>query len=147
MAGASRLDNFAGDVASALHNAPPDLQLRVAESAAEWAVPRVGLTHPSLAASSVDDVAALAAKLDDQYFALSEAREAGQASTEDVVAAFGQARAANAVEFVRRGEPAEAIYEAAAAAEDWSELRAAVLSRLGSGSLAEPAAPPFPDRE
>jgi len=65
--------------------------------------------------------------LDERYFALSEAR----ASSEDVEAAFGQARAANAVEFVLRDEPADTIYEAAAAVEDWSELRASVLSLLG----------------
>jgi hypothetical protein len=142
MAGACRLDTFAPEVADALRRAPPDLQRRVAEFAANWAVARTGLTHPSLGAGSVDDMAALVAELDDRYFALSEEREAGRASTEDVVAAFGRARAANAVVFMRCGESAEAIYEAAAAAEDWSELRAAVLSQVGSGAPAEPGFAP-----
>ena len=127
----SRLDTFAHEVAAALRKAPPDLQLRVSEFAADWAVARTGLSHPTLKAGSPDDIAALVADLDDQYFALSEERDEGRASTEDVVAAFGLARAANAVEFMRRREPAEAIYEAAATAEDWSELRIAVLSQLG----------------
>ncbi len=131
MAVTSRLDSFARDVAVALHRAAPELQRRAAEFAADWAVARTGLAHPALGAGSAEDVAALVAELDDVYFAVSDGRDAGRCSTEDVVAAFGRARAASAVEFVRRGEPAEAIYEAAAAVEDWSELRAALLARLG----------------
>jgi len=138
----SRLDTFAREVAASLQKAPPALQLRVSEFAANWAVARTGLAHPSLKAGSANDIAELVAELDEQYFALSEERDEERASTEEVVEAFGRARAANAVEFMRRGEPAEAIYEAATAAEDWSELRAAVLSQLGSGSPAEPLASP-----
>ncbi len=138
----SRLDNFAREVAAALQKAPPDLQLRVSEFAANWAVARTGLAHSSLKAGSADDIAALVAELDEEYFALSEERDEERASTEEVVEAFGRARAANAVEFMRRGEPAEAIYEAAAAVEDWSELRAAVLSQLGSGVPGEPKVAP-----
>jgi hypothetical protein len=126
-----RLDSFDRDVAAALQNASPELQRRVAEFAAEWAVAHTGLAHPALAKDSVADVAALVAELDDRYFTLSEERNEGRVSTDDVVAAFGLARAASAVEFFRRGEPAEAIYEAAASVEDWSELRAALVARLG----------------
>lgn len=128
----SRLDTFAHEVAAALRTAAPALQLRVAEFAANWAVARTGLAHSSLKAGSPDDIAALVADLDEQYFALSEERDEGRAKTEEVVAAFGRARAATAVEFIRRGEPAETIYEAAAAVEDWSELRVAVLSQLAA---------------
>jgi hypothetical protein len=131
MADASRLDSFAHDVAVALNRASPELQRRVAEFAADWAVAHTGLTHSALVASSAEDVAGLVAELDHHYFAVSEERDAGRSSTEEVVAAFGRARAASAVEFVRRGEPAEAIYEAAASVEDWSELRAELLARLG----------------
>jgi hypothetical protein len=94
-------------------------------------VARTGLTHPALVAGTADDAAAVAAELDERYFTVSEERDAGRASTEQVAAAFERARAASAVEFVRRGEPAEAVYEAAAAADDWSELRAGLLSLLG----------------
>ncbi len=125
-----RLDSFAPDVAAALLADSPDLRVRAGRFAAEWAVATAGLRHPALAGGSSDRVAALVAELDVRYFGLSEARDAGQASDEDVVAAFGQARAADAVGATLRGEPADAIYEAAAAADDWSELRASVLSLL-----------------
>jgi len=127
MAGPCRLDTLAPEVAAALRGASPELQRRVARFAAVWAITRTGLIHPALAGDSADIVSALVSELDERYFALSEAR----ASSEDVEAAFGQARAANAVEFVLRDEPADTIYEAAAAVEDWSELRASVLSLLG----------------
>ena len=127
----SRLETLARELAAALQKAAPEHQLRVSEFAANWAVARTGLAHPSLKSGSADDIAALVAELDEQYFALSEERDEGRASTKEVVEAFGRARAANAVEFMRRGEPAEAIYEAAAVADDWSELRIAVLSQLG----------------
>ena len=130
MADASRLDSFAHDVAVALNRASPELQRRVAEFAADWAILHSGLTHSALVTDSANDIAALVAELDDRYFAVSAERDAGRSNTEDVVAAFGRARAASAVEFVRRGNPAEAIYEAAASVEDWSELRAALLARL-----------------
>jgi hypothetical protein len=127
---ASRLNSFARDVAAALRAAPADARRRAAEFAAGWAMARTGLTHPALAAGTADEAAVIAADLYERYFALSEARDAGRATTEQVAAAFEQARAASAVEFARRGEPAEAVYEAAAAADDWSELRAGLLSLL-----------------
>lgn len=130
MTAVSRLNSFDADVAMALQNAAPEVQLRVAGFAAEWAVAHTGLAHPALATDTAASVAALVAELDDRYFTLSEEREEGRAGADDVVAAFGLARAASAVAFVRRGEPAEAIYEAAAAVEDWSTLRVAVLAQL-----------------
>jgi hypothetical protein len=142
MAGESRLDNFDRDVAVALSGAPPELRRRVAEFAADWAIARTGLAHPALAGGSVDSVAALVAELDDRYFALSAERDAGRASPEEVAAAFGRARAASAVEFMLREEPAEAVYEAAAAAEDWSGMRAEVMSLLGSQRPADPGTAP-----
>jgi hypothetical protein len=127
---ASRLNSFSRDVASALREAPADARQRAADYAAAWAVARTGLDHPVAATGTADDAAALTAELDERYFALSEERDAGRASTDQVAAAFEQARAASAVEFARRGDAAEALYEAAAAAEDWSELRAGLLSLL-----------------
>ncbi len=127
---ASRLNTFARDVAAALQAATPDARQCAAEFAARWAIAHTELAHPAVAAGTADDAAALAAELDERYFALSEERDAGRATTEQVAAAFEQARAASAVEFARRGEPAEAVYEAAAAAQDWSELRAGLLSLL-----------------
>jgi len=128
---ASRLNTFARDVASALRAAPADARQRAADFAAAWAVTRTGLTHPAMTAGTADDAAAVATELDERYFALYEERDACRATTEQVAAAFERARAAGAVEFARRGEAAEAVYEAAAAAEDWSELRAELLSLLG----------------
>jgi hypothetical protein len=95
---------------------------------------RTRLTHVAVDRGLDCRIRVLALKVaaaDDWYCNLSEHRDKGGASTDDVVAAFGLARAASAVEFVRRGEPAEAIYEAAGSVEDWSELRAALLERLG----------------
>ena len=131
MAVVSRLESLDRDFAAAFHMASPELQRRVAEFAADWAVTQTGLAHPALVAGSAEEVAALVSELDGRYFTLSEERDEGQASTDDVVAAFGLARAANAVEFVRRGEHAETIYEAAASVEDWSELRDTLLAQLG----------------
>lgn len=129
----TRLDSFAPDVAAALLAAPPDLRVRAGRFAADWAVEVAGLRHPSLASGCRDRVAQLVAQLDEQYFAASEARDAGRAGDDEVVTAFGQARAADAVGATLRGEPADAIYEATAAAEDWSELRVSLLSLLGGG--------------
>jgi hypothetical protein len=142
MAMASRLDNFDREVAVALRSAPPEVQHRVAEFAADWAVARTGLADPALLAESPDEVASAATELDERYFAVSGDRDAGRASTEDVVTAFGRARAASAVEFTRRGEAAEAVYEAAAALEDWSELRASVLWQLRSSGPSESGTAP-----
>lgn len=102
----------------------------MADFAALWSVARTGLAHASLVAGTLDDVAALAVELEERYFVLYEERDAGRSSTEQVVAAFELARAASAVEFARRGDAAEAVYEATCAAEDWSELRAGLLSIL-----------------
>jgi len=129
---ASRLNTFARDVAIALRAASVNDRQRAADFAAMWAVTRTGLSHPAVAGGTADDAAALAAELDERYFTLSEERDTGRATSEQVAAAFGRARAASAVEFARRGEPAEAVYEAAAAADDWSELRAGLLSLLGA---------------
>jgi hypothetical protein len=128
---ASRLNSFDPDVAAALRGASAGDRQRAADFAAAWAVARTGLTHPAVTAGTADDAAALAAELDERYFASSEERDAGRADAGQVAAAFERARAASAVEFARRGEPAEAVYEAAAAAEDWSELQAGLLSILG----------------
>jgi hypothetical protein len=49
---------------------------------------------------------------------------------EAVLAAFGRARAANALEFAIRGEGAEAVYEAAVCCDDVSGLRRAVAAAL-----------------
>jgi len=126
-------------MAEAFRLAPPDLRRRAADFAAEWALARSGLAHPVFANGSADQVAALVVELDERYFAVAESREVGQATTEGVVVTFSQARAANAVELLLRGELAEAIYEAAAAAEDWSELRASVLSLLVVPQNTEPS--------
>ncbi len=142
MTARNRLDTFAPELAAALRVASPDRARRAAQAAAEWAVARTGLSHPALADGPVDPIAALAAELDERYFEASESANGGLATTDEVLAAFGRARAASAVEFLRRGELGEAIYEAAAAGEvsDWSELRGKLLLLLSGGQSAEPSA-------
>jgi hypothetical protein len=125
----SRLDSFAGDLARALRGASPELRHEAAKVAANWAINRTGIAHEALSSHSLDRVAALVVEWEDRYFAAYEAREAGR-DTIDVVAAFSQTRAASAVEFMLRGESDEAIYEAASAVDDWSELRVLLLSIL-----------------
>ena len=136
----SGLRTFAPDAAAALRAAPPDLVRRAAQAAAQWAVARTRLSHPALAGGAVDELAALVAELDERYFEVYEARDGGRATADDVVAAFGRARAASAVKFMHRGEPDEAIYEAAAAGElsDWPELRGQLLVLLSGSKDAEP---------
>ena len=77
----------------------------------------------------------LVQSLDEEYFELEEATKAGRAPAEQYLEAFRKARTANALycalSFDSLGAATESIYEANAATEDLSGLRAAVLSVLG----------------
>jgi hypothetical protein len=57
-------------------------------------------------------------------------KEAGTVPAEEVEVAFSRARAASAVDFAARGEPAEAVYEAGIAADDWAGLQIVVEAVL-----------------
>ncbi len=133
MAEGSRLDAHP-DMAVALRRAAPGVQERAGRVAAEWAISRTGLSDPAVTAAlnggPLEPLAALAAELDVRYFSLSDACEEGKATADQVLAAFGLARAASAVEFVAHAPPAEAIYEAMAAADDCSELRRLIQALL-----------------
>ena len=137
MAWSSRLDGFDPDVAATLRRATPAIQQRVAEFAAEWAVAQTGLADPALVAGSVEVVAALVAELEDRYSAVSEAREAGRASTEDMVAAFGRARAASAIEFGAAGNRPSAL-RSVGRGRGLDRTAGRGAARLASGGPAEP---------
>ena len=119
------------DLAAAIAKAPASRRQQAAWATARWAVGRVGLAHPAIAAAlaggQLGEVPAVAAELDELYLA---ANESGAARSM-VLAAFGQARAASAVEFAARSEPAEAVYEAAIATDDVPGIRAIIASVLG----------------
>ena len=76
----------------------------------------------------------LVAQLDDEYFQLQEAEEEGQASSEDYMRVFGQARAVAAVAFAGGDDPfeaaTEAIYEAAATTDNQGDLVAQIEEAL-----------------
>ena len=71
------------------------------------------------------DFGVLAQSFDESYFAQ------GENASVDGIDFFSRARAASAMDFARRGEPAEAIYEAISAVDDSSELREIVSRDLG----------------
>ena len=116
--------------------APNAVRVQAGWAAAQWAVRHNDLAHPVLVETRLggpwEPIAALVEELDNRYFKLEELLdEEGEGSKADVLVAFRRARAANALEFAVRGEADEAIYEAAAAAEDVQELRQVVMEALG----------------
>jgi len=130
----SRLSTLCPDLDAAICSAPHDRRLQAAWAAAQWAIHHTGLSHPAISAANIGGptaaIAALVGELDDQYFELQELCDEGECSKEKVLAAFGRARAANALEFAVRGEAAEAVYEAAVCCDDVSDLRRAVAEAL-----------------
>lgn len=132
--GVLRLATVCPDLDDGLSSASPDRSLQAGWAAAQWAIHQTGLSHPAISAAQIggptDAIAALVSELDDKYFELQELCDAGECSKEEVLAAFGRARAANAIEFAVRGEAAEAVYEAAVCCDDVSGLRRAVYVAL-----------------
>ena len=123
------------DLDDPLRCAPPDRRLAAGWAAAQWAIHQTGLLHPLISGAKIGgptgEIAALVAELDDRYLNLQELCDGGECTKEEVLAAFRRARAVNALEFAVRGEPAEAVYEAAVCCDDVSELRRVVAVALG----------------
>jgi hypothetical protein len=110
--GVLRLSTVCPDLDDALSSASADHCIQAGWAAAQWAIHQTGLSHPAISAAQIggptDAIAELVNALGDQYFELQELCDAGECSKEEVLAAFGRARAANALEFAVRGEAAEA---------------------------------------
>ena len=143
----TRLETLSPDLAGKLRRASAAKQRAAGLAACEFAVSHAKVEH-ALVEKALEKVRAagvltpkekaeldaLAAQLDEEYFALQEAAEEGRASTEDYMGLFGQARAVAALAFAG-GEDAlqaatEAIYEAAATTDDRQELAALIESAL-----------------
>lgn len=143
----TRLETLSPDLAVKMQRASAAKQRAASLAACEFAISHAKVEHPLvkqalkkvraagvLTPKEKAELDALAAQLDEEYFALQEAAEEGQASSEDYMRVFGQARAVAALAFAG-GEDAfqaatEAIYEAAATTDDKEELSARILSVL-----------------
>jgi hypothetical protein len=132
--GNSRLSAEYPDLDNAIEAASPDRRLQAGWAAAQWAIRISGLSHPVVFAAemggSTEAIAAVVEKLDDRYFELQELCDEGKCSKTDVLAAFAQARAANALEYAIQGNATESIYEAAVCSDDISDLRKLVAIAL-----------------
>jgi hypothetical protein len=130
----SRLDIYE-DIAEPMYRAAPDVQQRAGRAAAEWAVARTGLSQPAVASAlhggPVEPAESLWDRLVEEHYELFQARDRGRATENDVTEAFDRMCAVGAVTYLARSEPAEAIFEAIQAAEDWSELREILQPILG----------------
>jgi hypothetical protein len=143
----TRLETLSPDLAGTLQRASVAKQRAVSLAASEFAISHAKVEHPlvqralekvraagALTQQEKAELDALAAQLDEEYFALQEAAEEGRASTDDYMRVFGQARAVAALACAG-GEDAlqaatEAIYEAAATTDDKEELAALIQSAL-----------------
>lgn len=143
----TRLETLSPDLAAKMQRASAIKQRAASLAACEFAISRAKVEHPLvekalkkmratgvLAPKEKAELDALAAQLDEEYFALQEAAEEGQARTEDYMRVFGQARAVAALSFAGGDDAsqsaAEAIYEAAATTDDKEELSIHILSVL-----------------
>jgi hypothetical protein len=143
----TRLEILSPDVADKLQRASAAKQRAASLAACEFAVAHTRVEHRlvdealrTLRAAGVltpnekAELDALAAQLDEDYFALQEAAEEGQASTEDYLAMFAKARAVAALACAGDENAlqaaTEAIYEAAATADDKDGLLACILAVL-----------------
>jgi hypothetical protein len=136
----NRLELVSKPLVALLAAASPNQCRRVARAVAEFAVIRSGLQDRLIREALVQlrtglpdetmktEIAALVESLDERYFDL---QEAGR----DPLAAFGRARAANAVLFAVDPDPfvaaAEAVYEASVATDDLPQLEQLVRTAVG----------------
>lgn len=143
----SRLSSVAADLVEQLEAQQPARLRQAAAGAVDLAVARTGVSAPPLDAAlaalqegrfgdSADRVAVLqlADELDEIAWDLQERSEAGTATPEAYMAAFGRARAVAAVGFALDADALaaalEAVYEAQAAVADLDAIRAVVGSAL-----------------
>ena len=125
----SRLSTIAPDLDELLRTIPPGFRVYAGWEAARWAVERVMLEHPVIAAALragySEAVPVLAAELDGRYLELLGMSEPG-GITPEVKTAFSHARAAAAIVFAAEDQAEEAVYEAALATDAVAELRPVV---------------------
>lgn len=147
----TRLETLSPELSSALRRASSAKQRAASLVASEFASARAKIEHPLveralakmraggfLTPKEKAELNALAAELDEEYFALQEAAEEGRVRTEDYMRVFAQARAVVAMVFAA-GEDAlqaatESVYEAAATTGDKEELIALIRSALRVGN-------------
>jgi hypothetical protein len=143
----SRLETLSSDLVAKLHRASTAKQRAAGVAASELAVAKAKVKHPlvdeglrQLRAGHVftpqekAEIDALTAELDEEYFNLQEAAEAGKASADHYLQAFAKARAVAALSFAGSDVPdaaADSIYEATAAVgDDKAELFSLIESAL-----------------
>jgi hypothetical protein len=130
----SRLGSIAPEIEVILASASESLRVRAAFSVARRAIESAGVNHPTINAALNGDchneLQAIVAAFDNEYFTLQEQQEAGACSKETVLAAFSRARAASAVAYACNKKPAEAIYEALGATDDQASVQQLALQVL-----------------
>ena len=98
------------------------------------------LKHPAIDSAldgSATSVSAVANELDDIYFDLQDQLDEGVFGPQEtelkkrrILEAFGKARAAASLAFAIEGNAADAVYEAAACADDIQGLKETILRQL-----------------
>jgi hypothetical protein len=122
----SRLSTVAADIDQALARVSETVALQSAEEAAHFALEVVGVRDTSSKSST--ELEAMASAYDSEYFATQQSSESGR--TVDQLTPFAKARALSALAFAKRGQPAEAIYEAIIATDDAPKLRELLLGMV-----------------
>lgn len=140
MAGEFRLETNAPDLLEALRRAGVEGQRRVAEAVAVHSIETAGVSEEDLgeaqaalregrygAETLLGRLDAVVDRLDEAQWDLRDRFESGEVSEEQHLAAFGRARAVNALRFALETDPlvaaAEAVYEALAATDDRDDIR------------------------
>jgi hypothetical protein len=132
----SRLSTVDPELDALLQATEISLRKNAAWLAAHAAVlhSQLGVDRRYLAIESqtTDQLDALAQELDNEYFRLQELVNAGKATEQQMLSAFGKARAANAVLFATTGKFTEALYEAISSSDDPSTI--SLIARRGLGN-------------
>ena len=143
----NRLHTLSSDLVVKLRRASTAKQRAAGVAAGELAVAKAKVEHPLVAEAlrqlraghvftprEKAEVDALVAQLDEEYFNLQDAADAGRADANDYLRAFAKARAIAALSFAGSDAPeaaADSIYEAAAAmGDDKAELFSLIESVL-----------------
>jgi len=143
-----RLSTVASDLVERIEGASEAVLRQSTGKAAQYAVEQVGLRHEiaSRALATLDDhefgeseerraVESLVNELDERAWDIQDQVEQAQATEEQYLATFTQARAASAIWFALDEDPRkaalEAVYEAYAATGDLARLRQLVSENVG----------------
>ncbi|WP_203338306.1 hypothetical protein [Nocardioides limicola] len=139
----SRLQSIAPEVAQRLSEAAPNARQRVALVAAQFAVSTSGLSDPevlrqfsavgsgeALGPDAQRRLANVVETLDYAAWQIQDQVDAGTASANDYLQAFGRARAAASVAYAAAGDAMEASCEAAATTDDPGPLWTLVDAEL-----------------